>query len=417
MGRTLNSDILCLFLVILLAGSVMADGNNATAIQAASEGTQPQPYTIRLFIPTQTMIHSDRINDLVSGPGGETIIGTSFGLSTYNGSWSTRHMTLDNISEGLLDDYITALETDKDGNLWIGYTGGLQIFNGKTFRTIRDQEILKETRIKALQRWNTDMWIATGHAGLHRYRDDTWTWYQPMTRQGPGFYEIRSMKLDAAHDTLVIVTEVEGLWIMQSPDKPVFTQISSRYGTYGFLDMVREDPRGGVYLGNATMIVHYDPKTNFTPVLRNSDLGSGDSTINDMTAAPDGRLFIATDNGMYIRNNGTITGHLGRYEGMGDSPVIRTVAIDARNRVWFSSAGYVGYYADQAASVIPVEMVTRMQTPSLTPVPTSAPLPAPVPATPAVAQNQSFFSPDSFLRFLNPIIDPIVKALRATGPR
>jgi len=417
MGRTPNSDILCLLLFILLAGSVMASGDQATVTRTVPEGVQPAPYTIRLFIPTQTMIHSDHINDLISGPGGETIFGTSFGLSTYNGSWSTRHMTLDNISEGLMDDYITALETDTDGNIWIGYSGGLQIFDGSTFRSVRDQEILKDPRITALQHWNNDMWIATGHAGIHRYRNGTWTWYQPMTRQGPGFYEIRSMKLDTAHDTLVIATEDEGLWILQSPDSPVFTQISPRYGRYGFLDKVRADPRGGVYLGNATMIVHYDPGTSFVAVLRSSDLGTGDITINDMTAAADGRLFIATDNGMYIWDNGAITGHLGRYEGMGDSPVIRTVAIDARNRVWFSSTGYVGYYADQTASVIPVEMVTPIPVSLVTSPPVPTPLPPTVAVTTAVMQDQPFFSPDSFFQFLNPIVDPIVKALRATGSR
>ena len=61
---------------------------------------------------------------------------------------------------------------------------------------------------------------------------------------------------------------------------------------------------------------------------------------------------------MYIWKDGGVTAHLGRFEGMGTSPVIRTVSIDAKNRVWFSSQGYVGFYADQAASVIPIEMVT-----------------------------------------------------------
>jgi len=416
MGRTPNSDLVCLLLLFLLVVPAFAGGDNSPVVPTGTETANPAPYTIRLFIPTRDMIHSDQINALISGPGGETIFGTSFGLSTYNGSWSTRHMTLDNISEGLMDDYITALELDRSGNLWIGYSGGLQIFNGKTFQTIRDQEILKETRIKALQRWNGDMWIATGHAGIHRYRDNNWTWYQPMTRKGPGFYEIRSMKLDELHQTLVIATEAEGLWMMQSPDKPVFTQIAPRYSTYGFLDEVRTDPRGGVYLDNATLIVHYDPEQGFRPVIRAGDLGAGEITINDMTAAPDGRLFVATDDGIYILDNGRVTGHLGRYEGLGDSPVIRTVAIDARNRIWFSSSGYVGYYADQAASLIPVEIATLTPSPVITPSPTPSPLPTTVPVTAAMTMDQSFFSQDSVLRFLNPIVDPIVKALRAAGP-
>ncbi len=418
MGRTANSDLALVFLILFLV--VPAAGENMTAVLpgAAGDTENPPPYTIQLFIPTQKMIHSDQITGIASGPGGETIIGTSFGLSTYNGSWSTRHQNLDNISEGLMDDYITALELDRNGSLWIGYSGGLQIFDGRTYRSIRDQQLLKETRIKDLERWNNDMWIATGHAGIHQYRNGAWTWYQPMTRKGPGFYEVKSMALDSAGNSLVIATEYEGLWILQLPnDKATFTEISPRYGTWGFLEKVRRDPRGGVYLSNSSMVVHYRTGQGFSPVLETRDLAAGDLSINDITAAPDGRLFIATDNGMFIWEDGTVVSHLNRFEGMGDSMIIRTVSIDAKNRVWFSAPGYVGYYADQAASVIPVELVTSVSTTTGTPVQTPAPQPTAVPAQPVITQDQPFFADDSFLQFLNPVIDPVVKALRAIGSR
>jgi hypothetical protein len=166
------------------------------------------------------------------------------------------------------------------------------------------------------------------------------------------------------------------------------------------------------------MVVHYDPVQGFIPVLTGSDLAPGDISINDITAAPDGRLFIATDNGIYIWRNGGVTGHLTRFEGLGTSQVIRTVSIDAKNRVWFSSPGYVGFYADQAASTITIEMVTPVMTMNSTPAltPTLAPTMAPV--QPVVTRNQPpVFADDSFLKFLNPIIDPIAKALRAIGSR
>jgi len=421
MVRPANFDLLLHLLFLFLLVIPATAGVNTTTLLSDTTGvTEQVPYTIQLFIPTQRMIHSDQINDITSGPMGETIIGTSFGLSTYNGSWSTRHLDLNNISEGLMDDYITALERDSDGNLWIGYSGGLQIYDGSTYRSIRDQQLLKETRIKDLQRWNNEMWIATGHAGIHRYRNGTWTWYQPMTKKGPGFYEVRSMALDAPHNTLVIATEVEGLWIVQIPedDQAVFNEISPRYGTYGFLENVRRDPRGGVYLFNKTMVVHYNPGQGFVPALAGSDLAPGDISINDITAAPDGRLFIATDNGIFIWKDGGVTGHLTRFEGLGSSPGIRTVSIDAKNRVWFSSTGYVGFYADQAASAIMIEMVTPVTTMNSTPARTPTLVPTVAPVQPVVTGNQlPFFADDSFLKFLNPIIDPIAKALRAIGSR
>ncbi|MEN6395154.1 MAG: two-component regulator propeller domain-containing protein, partial [Methanoregula sp.] len=125
--------------------------------------------SIHLFRPEAGSIHSATINNIINGPHGEVLFATAFGLSVYNESWSTRHINRDNFSAGLLDDYVTALEYDSSGNLWIGYTGGIQVYNGHDYQVIRDQELLKSLWIRDLQRWNDDMWVATGNTALHRY--------------------------------------------------------------------------------------------------------------------------------------------------------------------------------------------------------------------------------------------------------
>ncbi len=411
MARTVNSEILLFFLAALLIAPA-----GAVVLITPAETTGPS-LGVHLFTPTRDMIHSDQINDLISGPDGETILGTSFGLSVYNGSWSTRHRNLDNISAGLMDDYITALALDSDGNLWIGYSGGIQIFDGTSYRSIRDQQLLKETRIKALQRWGDDMWVATGHAGIHRVRNGTWTWYQPMTRRGPGFFEVRSMALDANNNLLFITTEVEGLWTMKigQNDQPVFQEIAPRASTWGLLERARRDPRGGTYLFNASMIARYWPASGIVPVLDAGDLSGTGASINDIAATPDGRLLIATDNGIWIWRDGTAEAHFGTYEGLGASPVIRTIALDARNRVWYSSPGYVGFFPDPgaAAPVIPVDLVSP---PVTTPIATQTLVPdTPPPPQVTAPVEMPFFDPGSALAFLNPVIDPVIKAIRAAG--
>jgi ligand-binding sensor domain-containing protein len=417
MALPVNSSIILPVIFLLILSPVLAVPVNTTEqFDPTGIGSPTVPYVIKLFIPTARMIHSDQINDQVNGPDGEVIFGTSFGLSTYNGTWSTRHRNLNNISEGLMDDYITALEYDHAGNLWIGYSGGIQIYNGVYYKSIRDQQLLKETRILDLQRWDNDMWIATGHAGIHRFRNGTWTWFQPMTKTGPGFYEINSMTLDTAGNSLLIATTNEGLWSVSSPDDPVrFNLLAGRDTGFGLLQHVKRDPLGGVYFFNATMVVHYDPGRGFVPDLTSRDLTGGDMAITDMVAAPDGRLFLATDNGIYIRKNGETILHLTRFEGVGTSPVVKTVNIDAENRVWFATPGYVGYYQDTSGPVetIGVELVSPSVIPTTT-SPTSVPVTsvATTPASPAVNNSALFFSPDSPLSALNPIIDPIVRALR-----
>ena len=417
MARSANSRILVLLLILALVVPVSADLTNTTTPSPDTGSSAPSvPYTITLFTTTETMVHSSQLMDLVNVPNssGDVVLATSFGLSTYNGTWSTRHMTLDNLSEGLMDDYITAVEYDHNGSLWIGYSGGIQIYNGRYYRTIRDPQLFKDTRIKDLQRWNDEMWVATGHAGIHRYRDGTWTWFQPFSPGGPGFYEADSMTFDPSTGSLLIATDDEGLWIIRSQDDPiVFECIASRESGYGLLDHVRQDPLGGVYFFNDSTVVHYSSPVNFTPVLTSRDLSITAPAINDLAAEPHGKLYLATDRGIDIREDGREVRHLDRFEGIGTSSVVRTVKVDSRNRVWFSTQDDIGYYVDLSGQpgLLPILTPTTVSTtpaagnsgpPSAIPTPRITPVPA-------IPSNESVQEPEG----IEGIISPLVRAIRA----
>lgn len=417
MAQPANCRILVLFLIAVLVVPVSADLTNATTHVPGMDSPESSvPYTITLFIPTATMVHSNQIMDLVNIPNssGDVVLATSFGLSIYNGTWSTRHMTLDNVSEGLMDDYITAVEYDRNGSLWIGYSEGIQVYNGQYYRTIRDQQLFKDMQIKDLQRWNDDMWIATGHSGIHRYRDGTWTWFQPFSRGGPGFYEIDSMTLDPITNSFLIATEDEGLWIIRSPDNPIrFECIAARESGYGLLNHVRQDPVGGVYFFNDSTVVHYAHGINFTPVLTNRDLSITQPEINDLAAEPHGKLYLATDRGIDIWESGRLYRHLDRFEGIGTSSVVRTVHTDSVNRVWFSTQDETGYYLDLSGQLDAVSILTPM--PLSTPIiPADSGIPTTI-TTPwkeamsATLPNGSAPEPEG----IDAIISPLVRAIRA----
>jgi ligand-binding sensor domain-containing protein len=373
----------------------------------------PGPFHITLFIPSPNMIHSDQVLDQVNTPEGGVLFGTSFGLSLFNGTWSTRHINRDNISEGLMDEYVTAVEYDHDGNLWIGYSGGIQIYNGVYYRTIRDQQLLKDTRIHDLQRWHDDMWIATGNSGIHRYRNGIWTWYQPMTKDGPGFYEIHEMALDPMGDSLLIDTADNGLWIIRSPEDPVvFEQIETKDGTYSPQQHVRRDPLGGGYFFNDTRVVHYSTASGFSPILNVHDLTLEDIAINDLAASPEGEIFLATDKGIYIWKDNAVYRYLGRFEGIGTSEVVRTITIDAHNRVWFSTKGYVGYYEEQSnlQNPIRIQVVTPAAPYIPTPILTAI---SPLNQTGSSPISEVTPEPEKVQGGLDPILNPILRAINA----
>lgn len=416
MARAANSRILALLLIAVLVVPATADiVNSATFAPEPDPSDMSVPYTITLFIPTSSMVHSTQLMDMVNVPNssGDVVLATSFGLSLYNGTWSTRHMTLDNVSEGLMDDYITAVEYDRDGNLWIGYSGGIQIYNGHTYRTIRDQQLLKDMQIKDLQRWEDDMWVATGHAGIHRYRDGIWTWYQPYAPGGAGFYEVDSMTIDPVANVSLIATEDEGLWMIRSRDDPiVFESVAPAPSGYGMLNHVRQDPSGGVFFFNDSMVVHYTPAGKFTPVLTSRALSISVPEINDIAADPHGKLYLATDRGIDIWQDGHIFRHLGRFEGIGTSSVVRTVNVDRLNRVWFSTQDNIGYYIDRSGQTGMVPILTPTAEPAATGegaggFPTVTPT---LPVNPALATPTAALEPEP--EGIDAIVGPLVKAIR-----
>jgi len=365
MASHMRSELLLCFLLLIIP--VAAGAANLTETSVSPDDSQNHG-AIHLFVPAAGSIHSTQVTDIINGPHGEVLVATAVGLSTYSGIWTTQHVNHNDISAGLMDDYVTAIEYDASGNLWIGYGDGIQIYNGHDYIVIQDQELLKSLQIRGLQRWDDDMWVATGNSGLNRYHNGTWTWFPPYSQNGPGFYEADSMALDSAADTLFVATDHEGLWeVTTSNGTAVFDKIQSAGDPFGLLGHVRRDALGGVYFFNSTEVAHFDPATGFTALIHLSDLGAGTSFISDVAGGSNGALYVATDNGIYVWENARITRHLSPFDGFGTTPRIRIVFTDAANRLWFSTPAEVGYYTGDASTepLIAVETMTPTPTPPM----------------------------------------------------
>jgi len=335
---------------------------NSTGPEPATVESPPVPTDIRLFMPSSGSIHSTQVHGAINGKNGSVLFATSYGLSAYDGDWSTRHVTRDDIRYGLLSDFITAIGYDSSGNLWIGYGEGIQIDNGTGwYEIVRDQQLLKSLRIKAFQRWGDAMWVATGNAGIHRYENGSWTWFKPKSKDGPGFYEIDSMVLDPKTGSLLIATDDAGIWRIPSGADPVrFERLDTNTAGPAPLLHIRQDPLGGAYLFDKNSVTKYSPDSGFDPVLTVSGLTEAPVAINDIAAAHDGTLFVATDDGIYVWRDGAVLYHLSRFEGIGTSAIVTWVFLDAENRLWFATQKDVGYYSGEYTHlpVIPVRILT-----------------------------------------------------------
>lgn len=92
----------------------------------------------------------DGVRTIRTSPAGDVWIGSYSGLGKYsptkeNISWFTRE-------HGLSSAYVTALDFDENGGVWIGTTGGgLNYYDGKAFRPIADQKGTSTKNVTSLR--------------------------------------------------------------------------------------------------------------------------------------------------------------------------------------------------------------------------------------------------------------------------
>ena len=336
-------------------------------------------------------IASAGVTDATNGRYGDVIFATDAGISVYtaNGTWysvNARHPG--ETPYGMLaplGTMVTAVALDHEGHLWIGYPNGLQIGDGEEYRTIDDQQFLKNRNINCMARWGDEMWVATGQAGLHRYHDGVWTWYQPLGAEGLACYTVTSMVVDAASDVLVIGSERDGIQVVRNGTGDArFEQVVHEGERMRGISGVRTDPFGGVYLFNRTTVFHYTPAGEVTPVLDVEDLSAFPVSIHDLAATPGGLLLIASDKGIYGWNSSGVAMHITSGDGL-RSNFVKKLFIDADGRCWFVVSGNVGYVPPMteadvlALSAVPTqtpeahEGTVETSTGAQTPTPTGEP--------------------------------------------
>ncbi|NYT05419.1 MAG: hypothetical protein GKC04_03470 [Methanomicrobiales archaeon] len=307
-----------------------------------------------LFTPGPGSVSTTSVKDTADGPDDRFIFATDNGRSEYNGTWSIFHIWHSDYTEGPLSEFCTAVESDADGNLWIGYPNGLQITrDGTQYTTIDDQQLLKNLAINDLQARGSEMWVATGNAGIHRFYDGAWTWYKPHAQNSPGCYRVEAMAVDYDDGALYAASRQEGIWKLDD-SAGGFSECLDRGSRILGVEGIGSDVSTGIFYYNETHLFRYRQDSGSTPVLDIADLPPGTNEINAVSQTTAGMYVIATDGGVIGWQDGAIVLHLDRTDGL-VSNLVKYVAVDNADRIWFANTEYVGcYFEDRPASPIPV---------------------------------------------------------------
>lgn len=305
------------------------------------------------FAPGLDQVPSVRVSDMVSGREGECYFATDNGLSIFNGTWRTLHPNHSSRREGVLSDRVLSLELDAEGTLWIGYSTGLQWYNGSGFVTLQDQQLLKNLIIQDILRQDGAIWIASGDAGLHRYRNGTWTWFKPHGESGLTCNHINSMARDPESGAVYFAGGDAGIFILENESDPVRFQPLS--GSWGGIREVRSDPSGGVLLFNGTHVYHLRGGRPPKIEIRVDALHPRTEEILDAVRTPAGDLLLATDTGIFLTEVGGMRFHMRKTDGLW-SDRVRRLFLDGEGRCWFTTPASVGYIYgwSERSPVIPI---------------------------------------------------------------
>lgn len=178
------------------------------------------------------------------------------GLDRWDGqNW--RHFTS---ADGLASDDVRALFVDDKGQLWVGSSGGLVMYDGANWRAgavgkeISDKSL---TDVRAIaQSRDGSLWFATWSSGISRLHDGVWSTYTSASGLlAPGAAAIWA---DPQSDRVWFGT-VGGLSVF---DGQTWQNFSSSTGLgIGRVYALQSGPGAGVYVGGDTGVALFTPDT------------------------------------------------------------------------------------------------------------------------------------------------------------
>lgn len=257
-------------------------------------------------------------------------VGTKTGLYCITGDTCKLYTT----RNGLKENFINALATDNNGNVWIGTEGGgLSCWRNGVFTSIGEKQGLKSAAITSLyvDRQNT-LWIGTNDGGLNRLSKG---FIAPITKEN-GL---------SSNTIIAIFEDNEGsLWV-GTGGSGVDRIKESKFIAYGkpegfssdLFSVVYQDSKGGIWSGsffdNDIHYFHNGQIRNFT-----TQDGLPGNPFRSMVEDRRGRMWFGTSYGGALKyENGTFTAYTSDKGLVAND--IRAIYEDANGKMWFGTFG------------------------------------------------------------------------------
>lgn len=277
-----------LFRCLLGTAFILATFGRSVGESRAGGAERSEPFGRQNAFPLQRLVllhESQKALGLARTPDGFIWTASDSGLLRYDGL-VTRRFTPSN-TPGLRDVIVTALATDMEGSLWIGFGNGhgLSVLRNGVISPVPDVVIPEAINIETLHAApDGTLWIGT-RQGLHAYR------------QGQPLWQVANLKataIFAIEDALA-----GGIWV--ATERGLFHQVreqTTAVGDLGSVAALAVAKNGDVYAASENSgLVRIDAKRTITSIIAEAPDGIDPSRFTALEFDSDGQLWTGWSNG------------------------------------------------------------------------------------------------------------------------
>ena len=265
---------------------------------------------------------------------GNILLGGTGGLSVYDGKNFKTYTALDGIPFG----FVSAILVEGT-NIWLGSTDGLVLFNGKKFRHYNIEDGLIHQWIRSIKKGpKGNIWIGT-RGGVSIF--DGTRFKNLWRKHGLMNNEVQDIFFDESGDALIAT--MRGIFKYNGT---TFVRIDPRQGGYDFnLSNTGQINKtsDGIYwfTGWGSGIIKYDPNSVISTTENDSFPNSG---ISDLKVDKNRNLWFGTNNqGVVKVSNNIVVDVIKREDGL-RSNSINCLDVDIYGNVWIGTNDALSRY-------------------------------------------------------------------------
>jgi len=280
-------------------------------------------------------------SSLLKLKGNDFFIGTyAEGLLTFDFTRKKRKAFY-NSTNGLTNNPILSLYTDKEGNLWIGSTNGVYKYYNDKLVYFTKANGLSDNYIDAIGiDSENNIWLSIGANGLSKLSANTVTNYKADFKN-PKTLPDNSVKaiLPLKNGKIYFGTQ-SGLCYLENN---VFITVEDKNFTKKYIQSLFEDSKGKIWIGtNEGVYSLYQNQISEEKIINTYKKEGMEYMIFFINEDKKGNMFFGLENGLVIQS-GTKTTFINSKNNFVDSRVCNSVR-DYRGNFWFGTAEGLYFY-------------------------------------------------------------------------